>query len=227
MQDDTGWAELPYWDWEPMINRNYAPAGYDRTHMFTMAWVYELPFGNGRKYNLSGIADAILGGWRVNGMFSAYTGTPINITASNDSVRCFSCQQTADVVGDVRRIDEQRGPGKPFLDPKAFADPLWSFNASNPVYRFGTLGRNAIRGPGFWRLDPMISKIFNITERFKAEFRAEANNGTNTPRWNNPDTSLSQIQRNTAGQVTDYRNFMAITGASELRTMRLGLRLSF
>ncbi|MEB2364229.1 MAG: TonB-dependent receptor [Bryobacteraceae bacterium] len=227
MQDDTGWAELPYWDWEPMINRNYAPAGYDRTHMFTMAWVYELPFGNGRKYNLSGIADTILGGWRINGMFSAYTGTPINITASGDSVRCFSCQQTADVVGRVRRIDNERGPGKPFLDPAAFADPLWSFNASNPVYRFGTLGRNAIRGPGFWRLDPMISKIFSITERFKAEFRAEANNGTNTPRWNNPNTSLGQIQRNAAGQVTDYRNFMAITGAGELRVIRLGLRLSF
>jgi hypothetical protein len=60
-----------------------------------------------------------------------------------------------------------------------------------------------------------------------AEFRFEGQNGANTPRWNQPNTSLSQIQRNSNGQITDFRNFMAITGAGSLRTARLGLRLTF
>jgi hypothetical protein len=230
MADDDGTAGLAMWHWEPMIGRNYAPAGYDRRHMFTMAWMYDLPFGRGKRFGLSGPLNAIFGGWRLNGVFSAYTGTPFSITASNDSLRCngtTACTQTVDLVGKVVKIDEERGPGKPYFDPTAFADPLWSFNPSNPVYRSGTTGRNFLYGPGFWRIDPMISKTFRVKERFETEFRFEAQNGTNTPRWNNPGTGLGQIQRNASGQVTNYQNFMAITGAGSLRTARMGLRLTF
>jgi hypothetical protein len=127
----------------------------------------------------------------------------------------------------VRRTDQERGPGKPYYDPSAFADPLWSFDPRNPTYRPGTTGRNFLYGPGFWRVDPMITKTFVVKEGVNAEFRFEAQNGTNAPRWNQPNTSLSQIQRNSSGQITDFRNFMAITGAGSLRTARLGLRLTF
>src|SRR5258708_35023525 len=43
--DEDGWAGLPLWNWGPMIQRNYAPSGYDRRQMFTMGWNYDLPFG--------------------------------------------------------------------------------------------------------------------------------------------------------------------------------------
>jgi hypothetical protein len=230
MADDDGTAGLAIWNWEPMIKRNYAPAGYDRRHMFTMAWMYELPFGKGRRFGLSGPLDMVLGGWRINGMFSAYSGLPMTLTVSNDSLRCAganACTQTADLVGAVRKIDQERGPGKPYYDPSAFFDPLWSFDARNPVYRPGTTGRNFLYGPGFWRVDPMVSKTFQVKEGFNAELRFEAFNGTNTPRWNNPNTGFAQIQRDASGNVTDYRNFMAITGAGGLRTARMGLRLTF
>ncbi|MGH9662134.1 MAG: TonB-dependent receptor domain-containing protein, partial [Bryobacteraceae bacterium] len=227
MADDDGTAGFAMWDWEPMLQRNYAPAGYDRRHMFTMAWMYDLPVGRGKRVSLSGPLNFVLGGWRINGMFSAYGGTPFSLTTSGDSLRCFGCPQTADLAGPVRKIDQERGPAKPYFDPAAFTDPLWSFDARNPVYRPGTTGRNFLYGPGFWRIDPMISKTFSVTERVQTEFRIEAQNGTNTPRWNQPGTGFGQIQRDSAGRVTDYRNFMAITGAGSLRTMRLGLRLSF
>jgi hypothetical protein len=228
MADDDGTAGLATWNWEPWIRRNYAPAGYDRRHMFTMGWMYELPVGKGKRFNLSGPLDYILGGWRLNGIFNAYTGTPMTITASGDSLRCQNCgSQTVDLVGPIVKVDNERGPGKPYYDPSAFFDPLWALNTANPVYRPGTSGRNWLYGPGWWRIDPMISKIFRITERVESEFRFEAINGTNTPRWNNPDMGLGQIQRDATGKVTDYRNFGSITGAGNLRTARLGMRLTF
>jgi hypothetical protein len=230
MADDDGTAALAMWHWEPMIRRNYAPAGYDRRHMFTMGWMYELPIGAGKRLALSGPLNFLFGGWRINGVFSAYSGRPFSVTASGDSLRCQgtnACPQTVDMIGPLVKVDRERGPGKPFYEPSAFYDPLWSFDTRNPVYRPGTTGRNAFYGPGFWRVDPMISKVFKYKERFETEFRFEAQNGTNTPRWDQPSTGLGQIQRDASGRITDYRNFMSITGAGALRTARLGLRLTF
>jgi hypothetical protein len=241
MADDTGWTNLPLWNWEPMIDRNYAPAGYDRRHMFTLAWVYELPAGRGRPFATSGVTDVILGGWNISGQFSAYTGTPFTVTGSAQSLRCAgstACQQTADLVRPLQKIGN-KGPGQFYYDPNSFRDPLVFFNANNPVYRPGTTGRNAFYGPGFWRLDPMISKTFSITERVRTEFRAEAFNVTNTPRWGNPGTGAgnltlanpndplgSAIATDAQGRLRT-NNFMSTTSVTELRSVRFGLRLSF
>jgi len=227
MSDDTGWAGLSMWHWEPEIHRNYAPAGYDRRHMLTMAWVYDLPVGRGRRVDLRGIADRALGGWRITGMFSAYSGLPFNVTGSGASVRCVGCTQTADQIAPIRKIDTERGPGKPYFDPISFRDPLVTFNAADPVFRSGSMGRNPLFGPGFWRLDPMLSKEFTITERVRTEFRAEAQNITNTPRWSNPSGGSASMILNPDGSIRQLNNFMTITGAGGLRTVRFGLRTEF
>jgi hypothetical protein len=74
---------------------------------------------------------------------------------------------------------------------------------------------------------PMLSRTFKYYERFDTEFRFEAVNGTNTPRWNHPNTSFSEVQRDATSKVTDYRKFISITGAGGLRTARLGMPLTF
>ncbi|HWR51867.1 MAG TPA: hypothetical protein VN428_12210, partial [Bryobacteraceae bacterium] len=227
MADEDGWAGLAMWNWEPMISRNYAPAGYDRPHMLTMAWVYELPIGQGKSLELTGVADKVLGGWKINGVFSAYSGTPFGSSGSGSSLRCNGCSQTADLIAPVKKIDEERGPGKPYLDPTSFMDPLIYFNQTG-VYRPGTTGRNFLRGPGFWRVDPAIYKEFKITERFRTEFRMEAQNFTNTPRWNNPgSTGSATPTRDAAGNITKLNNFMTLNGAGGLRQLRFGLRVQF
>jgi outer membrane receptor protein involved in Fe transport len=227
MADDDGWAGLAFSSWEPELKRNYAPAGCDRRHMFTMAWVYDLPFGRGKRWDLRGITDGAFGGWRLTGMFSAYTGTPFTVTGSAAAVRCVGCTQTADQIGPVRKIDTERGPGKPYYDPTSFRDPLFSFNPANPVYRFGTMGRNVLYGPGFWRLDPMLSKEVSVKERVRVEFRAEAQNITNTPRWGNPNAGSASPILNSDGSIRQLNNFMTITGAGGLRSFRFGLRTEF
>jgi hypothetical protein len=226
MADDDGWTGLAFTNWEPEMERNYGPAGYDRRHMFTMAWVYDLPVGRGMRYATSGVADAVLGGWKLAGLFSAYTGTPFGVSGSGNAARCVGCAVTAVQLSPARKIDTERGPGKPYYDPESFRDPLFYFNAGSGFLQ-GTVGRNALYGPGFWRLDPMLSKVFNITERVRTEFRAEATNITNTPRWNNPNGASSGLLLNADGSIRNAQNFMAITGAGTGRTFRFGLRTTF
>ncbi|HET8547049.1 MAG TPA: hypothetical protein VFL57_03555, partial [Bryobacteraceae bacterium] len=198
------------------------------------AWVYELPAGRGRHYDTRGIVDAIIGGWNISGQFSAYTGTPFTVGGSGQSLRCAgstACNQTADLVRPLVKVG-RKGPGQAYYDPNSFRDPLVFFNPNNPVYRPGTTGRNAFRGPGFWRLDPLLSKTFTITERVRTEFRAEAFNITNTPRWDNPNTGsgglvLANPSDPLNSPISRTNNFMSITGAGGLRSVRFGLRTTF
>jgi hypothetical protein len=227
MAEDDGTDTFAMWQWEPMIYRNYAPSGRDRRHSFVLGWVYDLPFGSGQPFSLSGVADKILGGWKVNGSFMAYTGTPFSVGGSGSSLQCIGCSQTADHIAPVRKIDQGRGPNRPYFDPMSFRDPLFSFDARNPVYRPGTMGRNVLYGPGFWRVNPAIYKEFRVTERVKAEFRAEATNLTNTPRWSNPSSGSGSMVLNPDGSLRSLQNFMCITGASAERQFRFGLRFQF
>jgi hypothetical protein len=227
MADDDGWTGLKAYNWEPVIARNYSPASYDRRHMFTLGWVFELPFGAGKRYDFRGVADKILGGWKINGVFSAYTGTPFTVTGSGNALRCNSCgTQTADQLAPVRKIDTERGPNKPYYDPTSFMDPLIFYNKTG-VYRFGTMGINALYGPGFWRFDPAVIKEFRISERVRSEFRWEATNLTNTPRWNNPNGGAASPTRDADGNILSLQNFMSITGAGGLREFRMSARLQF
>jgi hypothetical protein len=192
-----------------------------------MGWVYELPVGQGKRYSLTGIADKVLGGWKLTSGFAAYTGTPFNVSGSSAAERCIGCYTTADQIAPVKKIDQGRGPGFLYYDPMSFRDPLFTFNAANPVYRPGTMGRNALYGPGFWQMSGALYKEFRVTERVKAEFRAESPNVTNTPRWSNPGSGSGSMVLNPDGSLRTLNNFMCITGATAERQVRFGLRFQF
>ena len=95
--DDDGWASVN-WNWGPVFQRNRAAAGFDRTHILQIGWVYELPAGKGKSFAKSGVAAAILGGWLVNGVMSAYTGTPFTVTDSGSLLNAPDNTQTANQI---------------------------------------------------------------------------------------------------------------------------------
>lgn len=225
MSDDDGWAGLPLTNMPSALRRNRALAGYDRTHMFIMSWVYELPWGAGRPIPLSGFLNAVAGGWRINGIYSAYSGTPFTVTAGSASLNTPGSSQTADQIAEVVKIGDV-GPGAQYYDVRSFRDP--NFQRPAGTFRFGTMGRNALRGPGFQKADLALFKDFRLTERFTLQFKAEAFNFTNTPRFGNPSANVSAMGVNQqTGEITNVNNFMAITSASDERKFRFGLRLSF
>lgn len=227
MSDDDGWAGLPLTNLPSAIKRNRALAGYDRTHMFVMSWVYEMPFGKGRQFNLTGLADKVAGGWRLNGIYSAYTGTPFTVGAAATSLNAPGSSQTADQIGELVKTGDV-GPGTQYYSVNSFRDP--NFQRVANTYRFGTMGRNSVRGPGFQKADLAMFKDFQLTERFLLQFKAEAFNFTNTPRFGNPAANVSSMSTNAAtGAVIATNNFMAITStdAGSERKFRFGLRLTF
>ncbi len=225
MVDDDGWATLPYWNWAPMAARNFSRTGYDRAHMFTVGWVYEMPFGKGKQFSMNGVADKIFGGWSFNGVFGAWSGTPFSVTGSSSSLMCTGCTQTAEQIAPVKKLDG-KGPGQAYYDPNSFRNPLYYFQTTG-VYKPGSTGRNILRGPGYWRLDPGLFKSFTIKEKFKAEFRAESTNFAHNAKWSNPSGTSANASLNSAGSITNLNNFMCITSADSTRNFRFGLRVSF
>ncbi len=191
------------------LARNRARQGYDIPHILQMAYMYELPLGAGKKWaNTQRAARLLLGGWQVNGIFSAFSGTPFTVTGSDTSLSAPGNTQTADQVNPV--VTKLDGIfDTPYYDPKAFA-------AVNTA-RFGTTGRNILRGPGAVNLDASLFRRFQLTERFQLEFRAEAFNAANTAHFANPSANVS-----------DSKSFLKITEARpDERQFRFGLRLAF
>jgi hypothetical protein len=210
------------WSWEPMLHRNRALAGFDRTHNLQVSGIYELPFGRGKPWAQTGVSNWLFGGWQINGIFSAISGTPFSVTTDAASVNAPGNTQTADQVVPEVQILGGRGRGHSYFDPYAFA----------PVtqVRFGNTGRNILRGPGVANLDASLFRNFSFGERWRLQFRAEGFNVTNTPQFANPNALVTSASFNSAGQITALNNYSEITGTSNQhqdRQLRVALKVFF
>lgn len=207
------------WNWVPMLNRNKAVQGFDRTHNLQFYGNYALPFGKGQKWAQSGLSSAIFGGWQTNWILSQYSGTPFNITTSGTSVNAPGNTQTPDQILPTVEILGGHGSGDPYFNVNAFA----------PVtdVRFGNAGRNIVRGPGTFNLDASLFRDFKFAERYTLQFRAEMFGVTNTPQFNNPGATASNLTRNADGSIRSLGGFGEITGAVGERQIRFAAKFTF
>jgi len=215
--DDDGWATL-LWNAPSELGRNYALAGYDRTHVFQMAFVYEVPYKSNGEGNRA--AHVILGDWQINGLFSAYSGVPFTITANGGELNMPGNQQTANLNGSYD-VQGNFGTSGNYFDPSAFSQPRGA--------TFGNTGRNQFRGPGNWNVDFSLFRGFPLgkSER-RFEFRAEFFNLLNHPSWGNPDNDVNSAtfgQDFDAGAVGAERN--ARDAGTGERQIRFGVRFQF
>ena len=207
------------WNWAPMLSRNKAVQGFDRTHNLQLYGNYELPLGHNKKYANSGLASKLAGGWQLNWILSRTSGTPFTVGTSGTSVNAPGNTQTADQILPQVAILGGHGVGQPYFDPNAFAPVT--------AVRFGTTGRNLLRGPGVFNLDGSLFRNFRMTERFTLQFRAEAFGITNTPQFNNPGATASSLTRNADGSIRTLNGFTEITGATGERQLRFAARITF
>ncbi len=200
--DDNGSIDTDSQWW-----RDRGPAAFDRKHTWVQSFIYQLPFGPNKRWLQSGPARWLLGDWQVNGIFSMYSGTPLNITTSSASLNAPGQGNRPDVNG-TPEIFHRVGPGQLWFDTSKFSAP--------PPAAFGNLGRNVLRGPGLVNLDFSLFRKFPITERLTAEFRVESFNFTNTPHFSNPTTSF------TSSSFGEIRSAEA-----DQRQFQFGLKLIF
>lgn len=207
MADDDGRVGLLF-NYAPDIARNEAVSGFDVPNNFQIGGLYDLPFGKGKTYFQNGLASHILGGWEVNGTFSAYSGLPFTVTASGASLNAPNNTQTADQVLPTVALLGGIGAGNPYYSPNAYAPVT--------AVRFGTSGRNTLRAPPTFNANVSLFRKFPINERFSLQFRAESDNVSNTPHFLAPASNVSS------------GNFLDITSANmDQRQFRLGLKLMF
>jgi hypothetical protein len=207
------------WNWVPMLYRNRAVAGFDRTHNLQFYGDYELPFGRNHQLANHGVLAAIAGGWQLNWILSRMSGTPFTVGSSATSVNAPGNSQTADQVKSSVAVLGGHGVGDPYFDPLAFK--------SVTDVRFGSSGRNILRGPGVFNIDGSLFRNFTLTERFRMQFRVEMFGATNTPQFGNPGATVSNMTLNADGTVRTLGGYTEITSASGERQIRFAAKFSF
>ncbi len=174
-------------------------ASFDRTHVFTTSYIYELPFAQG----LTAWRRKALDGWQISGITSVQTGNAITPLITVDRAGVGSSGQRPNVSGPVKQI----GTKLQWFDTSVFSLP--------PLGTFGNAGRSLVRGPGIFNTDLSFSKSTALRENIHLQFRAEFFNIFNHTQWASVGASVGA---STFGQVVSAR---------DPRITQLGLRLSF
>lgn len=188
------------------LRYNYAPASFDHTHMLKMAFVYELPFGKGKSFSSSHDAvNAVIGGWQINGVFTALTGDPLSLTQNRTTINTPGTAQAPNVTSSARYIKDnaQFGTysGIYWFDPSSFAPNLSTTSIGNLPRRLSWL-----RGPGVVQLDASLFRHFKIKERFDLELRGEATNVSNSTHYSDPSTTCSVVGASCLGTFGQVRS---------------------
>ncbi len=178
---------------------------FDVRHRFVASTIWEIPLGKGHKVFGGGPLAHIFGGWQASGILALQSGRP------------FTAVLNGDISNTLNRNDRPNLVGDPNSGPKTVEQ--W-FNKdafqTQGVGSFGTAGRNIIIGPGFQNFDFALSRNFNVTERFRIQFRTELFNAFNHANFNYPAAIANAPQ-----------NFGQIASALDPRQVQFGLKIIF
>jgi carboxypeptidase family protein len=192
-QGVTSATEGAYWQNTYDPDAEWGPMFHDVRHNFILSGTYELPWGKGRKWgsDWGGVTNALLGGWKLGGIFQARTGLPITV-----------------IDGRARSLQGERGAERPNCvgDPKPSDQSLthWLDITAFQVVPLGTFGNCPVgvaRAPGYQNVDLVLSKSFPMGGERSFEFRLETFNTFNHPSFGPPARDISVP--NTFGVITN------------------------
>ena len=204
---------------------------FDRRHVLVTNFAYELPFGKGKQF-LSGtgrLGNAVFGGWSVNGIYIFQSGEPFSVRSGARTAN-FSHESRADIVGAKPKTGLFNVPG--IVGPLVFAN---SNGFVQPAPGSDGAGRNIFTASNFNNLDASISKNFDITERIRVQFRAEAFNVLNHVNFDNPRDASSGspsfqsplFAQTCCAAVAPPSTQTVIQTGEAARVLQLGLKLYF
>jgi len=206
--------------------RNYtawkAVSDFDIPQRVVASYVYDLPFGKGKKMANSGPLMWLIGGFRTSGSWTYAAGRPFTVTAGG------SLSNALDPFGAATAVPNVVGP---IVQPqnvdcwfynsrqagcKPFAQGLTDGFQLQASGQRGNAGRNILRGPNTRVFDFSLQRDFPIRENMGLEFRWEVFNLFNTTQFSLPSRDFSS---GAAGTIT--------TLASDPRVMQFALRFKF
>jgi outer membrane receptor protein involved in Fe transport len=194
----------------------YGSSDFDRTHVFIISYLYQFPH-----LNLTGAANQILNGWGISGVTTLESGQPyavydysggvasIYYGGGNDYLTNPLLAFAPGYTAQKAKLQGTTGvdPGKPVLDPSAFTIPLVQPGQNGvppcgPTFSGATIcdsyetgfsdqGRNLFRGPFQQRFDFAVQKLFQISERWQLQYRADFFNLFNQPSFDTPNNNIS------------------------------------
>jgi hypothetical protein len=195
----------------------YARAALDRRHIFTLNYVYELPFFD--KQN--DLVGKILGGWQASGIIVYNTGLPFTVTTSNyDPAGTGIINANPTARPNLLCNPNQSAPNTPqqFFNINCFQANPGNLDNTNYANVPGNAGRGIIFGPSTSRVDFTLSKNIRFSERFKLQLRAELFNIFNKTSYR----GFTSLNITTGAGV-----FGAIGSVRDPRTMQLGAKFNF
>ena len=238
-------SAVPYYD----HNEFYASGDTDVRHAVVFSGGWDLPFDQLWERG----PKVLTRGWSLYPIFTARTGFPLDIfgdlNTSNSNPGPSGAGDAgyvhADLVGSTiqtynpKNYQTLNNPtagganaGNYYFNPANFSvaninnlNSIARQNAANlPYFTYGTMPRNALRGPDNVNFDLALAKHFKIAERFDLEFRADAFNVLNHTQFGNPDTSITD---STFGQISTTIADPSASGYEAGRILQLALHLKF
>lgn len=193
-------VQNPY---NPAADRSVA--GMDLPQMVTADALYQLPFGRGQRFQTGNrFTDLVVGGWQLNAIGTLTSGSPFTVSYSGDVANTGNVNQGVDQIG------------SPYVAHPSIYEWFNTAAYETPAqYTWGTVGRNTLRSDWYRDVDLAVDRSFNM-ERFRAVFRAEAFNFTNTSVWAAPNATLNST---TFGKVSGT--------ASTQRELQMALKIYF
>jgi hypothetical protein len=176
------------------IRGDYGRAQFDRRHILTFNYVYELPFYQDQK----GFLGKVLGGWQASGIVVYNTGLPFTATTSDFDPAGIGFQGSSVTGGRPNLLcnPNENAPNNQFqfFNINCFqSNPTaQTFGTANPVLIStvpGSAGRGVIEGPRTFRIDFSLMKNIRFTESIRLQLRAEAFNVTNTVNFRTLDVT--------------------------------------
>ena len=204
LSGSSGFGVLNPRDW----STSYSQAAWDIRHSMTASFNYDLPFGKGKKMlnSDSKAMNAIVGDWQMNGILTLRTGNPATFSTNNCVGSYSKC--LPDITGKVGAPSGGRTAAA-WIDTSVVRAP-----APNTQ---GNAGLQTINIPGQHSMDLSMFKAIHITERVRAQFRAEGFNITNTVQLGGPNL--------TQGDPNFGRIFSSQPGSE--RKFQMALRVMF
>ncbi len=207
---DTGTFREPQDSYNLAADRG--PAEFDIEHRFVASYVWELPFGRGRRYGngWNSATDFLLGGWQLSGIHVLQSGLALTATLGGSTVLNLGGERRArpNLVGDPELPNSERTIDR-WFNTDAFA----AFSPSPQA--FGNAGVGIMRGPGYANFDFTFAKDFRLSDRRRFQFRAEVFNA-----FNRVNLGVPNIQRESSG-------FGQILGSGNARIVQFGLKFYF